>query len=245
MGLRKIYIDYIEQCARQTIGGLSGKRMLELGNQQTKPYEGLPEKTGKEYYSNRGVEHTSVDMNGRDGAVKLDLGKPIPFTQWRSYYDIVTNLGTCEHVGPPKKAQYQCFKNIHDCLKIGGIAVHIGPGIQAVENNTCWKGHSNYYYSREFFETLAGSNNYTLISFDVNAEGLIFACVRKNQDAPFMPERKAFLKHIAVRGLPKIYAGINDRGIYRLVYVAYCCMKAVRRLLGLPQKKSARSQEQP
>ncbi len=143
MGLTREYLDFIEDCIRNTIGELSGKKMLELGNQHTMD-DSIPEKTGKTYFKNRDVNHISVDLNGLDGALKLNLSKPEQFLQWEGYFDIVTNSGTSEHV-EPKSAQYECFLIIHDCLKVGGIAVHLVPDINELENKGCWKGHCNNY----------------------------------------------------------------------------------------------------
>ena len=55
MALRNIYLNYIQTCVDVTLGELAGKRMLELGDQIIKA-DSIPETTGKDYYSNRGVE---------------------------------------------------------------------------------------------------------------------------------------------------------------------------------------------
>jgi hypothetical protein len=170
--------------------------MLELGNQHIKDnVEGtIAEKTGKEYYQNRGVLHTSVDLNGMDGALKVDLSKPVPFPEWLGYFDIITNLGTSEHV-EPKAGQYECFMNVHNCLKVGGIAVHMVPDFEELENRGCWKNHCNNYYSREFFKMLVEKNDYKLISL-TSVDGNVWACVQKQRDVPFMKNREEFLGYI-------------------------------------------------
>ncbi len=99
MGLVIDYLEYIQECANATIGNLAGKRMLELGD-QTIDTDQIPESTGKEYYENRGVLHTSFDLNGNHGALRVDLSKPIRNPDWLGAFDIITNSGTSEHVEP-------------------------------------------------------------------------------------------------------------------------------------------------
>jgi SAM-dependent methyltransferase len=232
MGLKSIYLNYINECARDIIGEFYGKRMLELGNQHFDEDEGIiPERTGKEYYVNRGVLHTSVDLNGEDGSIKIDLSKPIENKDWLNSFDIITNSGTSEHV-EPKKAQYVCFMNIHNCLKVGGIAVHIVPGIDELEKKGCWKKHCNNYYSYEFFEMLSRNNNYKLASLKV-INGLICACLQKKQDTLFMKNRKEFLRHIARKKEGIIYKGINDRGLYRFYILFHGTVGWLYKTLGV------------
>jgi len=197
VGLNKIYLDYIEECIRIGIGELCGKKMLELGNQRMSD-NNMPEKTGKEYFNNRGVIHTSVDLNGLDGALVIDLSKPLPVL-WLKHFDIITNSGATEHV-EPFKAQYTCFMNIHNCLKVGGIAVHLLPDINELNNKGCWKYHCNNYYSEDFVKMLAKNNSYRLIS-SKNIAGLICFCLQKEKDILFMKNHKEFLSHITRKNL--------------------------------------------
>lgn len=206
MGLKREFIEFIESCANQTIGELNGKKMLEFGDQIITD-ESIPEKTGKLYFSNIGVEHVSVDLSGQHGALKLDLSKPQQFSRWRGYFDIVTNAGTSEHV-EPTSAQYECFLVIHNALKVGGVAVHLVPDINELESKGCWSGHCNNYYSHEFFVMLAKNNNYRLVASTV-MDGLRCSAIQKQVDAPFMEGRATFLEHIAVRKGGIMYPGAN------------------------------------
>src|SRR5450631_3290756 len=144
MGLERSYLDYIEDSAR-SIGGLTGKRMLEFGDQELGADLG-PETTGKQYYENRGVTHTSFDLGGERGSIRVDLGKPFRKAEWLGTFDIVTNSGTSEHVEPFER-QYFVFMNAHNCLARGGIAVHLVPDVAELDERGHWKGHCNYYYS--------------------------------------------------------------------------------------------------
>lgn len=110
------HIEFINACVDAWLGGLRGKSMLELGNQCIlNSYCGktfsprIPFKSGKEYYSRLGVAHTSFDLNGRDGAERVDLSRSLELPQRFGPFDFVTNSGTTEHV-EPYEAQYTCFQ---------------------------------------------------------------------------------------------------------------------------------------
>ena len=62
MGLTKEYLSFIDKSINCTVGDLYGKTMLELGNQIIRKNE-IPEKTGKEYYTNRGLVHKKFKRN--------------------------------------------------------------------------------------------------------------------------------------------------------------------------------------
>lgn len=208
MGLRRAYIDYIEESVAATLGGVQGRRMLELGNQRIRRSQRIPERTGKAYFSNRGAEHTSLDFNGKDGAVALDLGQLHDLPEWQGRFDIITNCGTTEHV-EPFAAQYTCFTNLHNWLKAGGIMVHIVPGAEELNTTGRWRGHCNNYYSQRFFEVLAELNGYELVSNRV-VNGLRAACLRKREDRPFTTARDALLQHITRKEGGIVYYGVND-----------------------------------
>jgi hypothetical protein len=213
MGIKSEYLEYVLECIGTAVGDLSGKKMLELGDQMLLKEE-LKEKTGKEYFENRGVLHTSVDLNGCHGAIKIDLAKPIERPDWKNYFDIVTNFGTIEHI-EPKKAQYECFKNVHNCLKVGGIAVHFLPDIDELIKNGSWKKHCNNYYSHNFVNILVNNNDYELLSLKV-INGLISPCYRKKSDSLFMQDRNEFLRHIVRKKGGDVYIGINESTTHRM-----------------------------
>ena len=122
-------------------------KVCELGDQKMKWH---PDKTGKKYLLNKGVvEHISIDWHGRRGAINRNLAKPI--NEWFGYFDMVTDFGTIEHVD---NGQYWAFKNVHNFTRVGGVMVHALPLVGH------WKGHCNYHYEADFFETLAYGNKY-------------------------------------------------------------------------------------
>ncbi len=208
MGLLRSYLDYIEECVDDALGELAGKRMLELGDQVIGKSEPISESTGKDYFENREVFHTSFDLNGQHGAIRVDLSKPIRNPEWLGAFDIVTNSGTSEHV-EPFRSQYECFMNIHNCLRQGGIAVHIVPDIVELEQRGRWKNHCSYYYSHEFFALLAELNGYDLLSSKV-IDGLRCVCLRKSTEVPFTRDRDAVLAAIARRKVGTFGRVLNE-----------------------------------
>ena len=162
MGLRLSYIDFINAAIERVYGlNISGLKMLELGDQVVKKKSNLSERTGKEYFTNLGYNHISVDLNGKRGSLIKDLTKPSDFSEWPAYFDILTNSGTTEHV-EPFESQYDCFKILHDCVKIGGLLIHLIPDIKPLEQGH-FANHCNYYYSEKFFNDLSLNCNYTIL----------------------------------------------------------------------------------
>jgi len=197
MGLTTSYLRFIESSIEQVFGdAVSGLRMLELGDQVIED-PNIAEETGKAYFRNRGFEHVSVDINGLHGAIVRDLTRPEQFQDWHGSYDVLTNAGTTEHV-EPFESQYECFRIIHDCIKVGGIAIHLIPDVNELDEHGAWKYHCRYYYSESFFELLAKECEYELLSNKV-INGLRCATVKKTKNVPFMNDRPKFLKSIAKR----------------------------------------------
>lgn len=197
MGLRTSTLGFIESSIKQVFGkDTIGLHMLELGDQVIKS-PGVTEKTGKDYFTNCGYTHTSVDINGLHGAVVRDLTKPEQFYDWYGLYDVLTNSGTTEHV-EPFEAQYTCFNILHNCLKVGGMAVHMVPDVHAHDEHSAWRNHCGYYYSKSFFDMLADECEYELFA-NTEIKGLRCAAIRKAKDKPFMYDSVKFLSLIAQR----------------------------------------------
>ena len=177
MGIKKIIKNYEESTIKQVGKKYSGLVWCEYGNQD---YENKP---AKENYENNGVNHTSIDLNGKHGSLPLDLGSPI--TVFDDKFDVITNYGTSEHINN----QYYAFKNMHDMCKINGLMIHVVPAI----NN--WKDHCRYYYSVDFFEELAKKCNYKIIDlkilnedYAVYPKNLVIAVYIKEVSGAFIQE---------------------------------------------------------
>lgn len=149
---------------------ISGIVMGELGNQYISS-GGI----SKFYFLNDvGIrQHISFDLNGLDGSLPLDISKKIP--GYDSYFDIVTDFGTSEHVSD----QYWVFRNVYEFLKIGGIALYTLPQL------SYWPKHGYYSYTPDFFESLSENYGYDILYNDVvfvehgGHRGLSCAILRK------------------------------------------------------------------
>ncbi len=195
MGYNIYQWDFLGKCLKKYIPD-NKVRMLELGNQRIKKpvleRYGIKSNVAKNYFEKIGFNHVSFDVNQNDGAICVDLSEDMKRTEFFSKFDIVTNSGTTEHVEPYKK-QYECFRNIHQCAKVGGIFIHIVPEAGG------FKDHCQNYYTLRFFEVLAEANDYEILELDrhVKSNGsACLVCLRKRENNIFCDDRKRILEHI-------------------------------------------------
>jgi len=148
---------------KYVIANAEGKEMLELGDQVINPWyaEKIKFNVAKPYYTSLGYIHTSVDMNGKNGAVRHDLTKPR--AEFNGKFHIVTNHGTSEHVID----QYSVFKQLHDWGAEGCVYGHAVP-MDSEQHKTLlnrpWPKHGFWEYNTEFWSELAKACNYELIT---------------------------------------------------------------------------------
>lgn len=161
---------------QEVIEPIVGSKMLELGNKKNS------KGTYKNYFESLGIEHTSVDWNGLDGALKLDLRVPINLGQ----FDMVTNIGTTEHVSE----QTPVWKNVHEAVKLGGVLVSITP------KPGDWWWHGEYYPTQEFYKQFAELNGYTVENLSEaqnHPTRIIRARMRKVKDLPFQMPKSEYI----------------------------------------------------
>lgn len=195
MAFKKSYLDFVNKNISNMFGAnILGLQMLELGDQIIKKKTGIVETTGKEYFTNLGFNHTSVDLNGNRGSLIKDLSKDTDFLEWNEKFDIITNSGTSEHV-EPLDAQYTCFKIVHDCTKINGLMIHLVPDIDQLKDGY-FVNHCNYYYSETFFNKLATECNYEVLENTI-VENLRAVAFRKRVNS-FWNNKNDFFKFINV-----------------------------------------------
>jgi hypothetical protein len=130
--------------------------------------------------------YSAIDLNGTSSAVAFDLNHQIDTTK---KYDLVTNLGTSEHVFN----QFQFFKNIHDITRPGGLMIHSLP------NQGCYD-HGFYNYHPTFFFDLADVNQYGLI-------GLFYVDASQSPAGVETIDRTLYVK-MAVEGQLSNYSGL-------------------------------------
>ncbi|CAK9044988.1 C3H1-type domain-containing protein [Durusdinium trenchii] len=131
--------------------------------------------SAKKVFERLGYRHTSLDINGRDGAQVVDLSRPLNVSLLSSC-DVVTNFGTTEHVGEGEyinapagfelldlwSSQYQAFRNIHQLLRGDGLIIHMVPAAG------CWPRHGAVEYEPQFFQALAGAAGYEILNLSLH-----------------------------------------------------------------------------
>ena len=148
---------------------LVGSTMLELGN---KTEGGIPYKG---YFEGRGFRHVSIDLNGQDGALPLDLRKLMNLGR----FDMVTNIGTSEHV---EDYQEPVWRNIFEAVAINGVLVNMTPLPGE------WGWHGFWYPKEEFFTRMAEVNGMEVERLYVAGESprkCVYARLRRVEDKPF------------------------------------------------------------
>jgi hypothetical protein len=142
MGVTDIVFN--KHCKQYFVDSIS---ILELGAQ-----EYIANGVSVGYFSNIFKEYNikSIDLNGENSALRLDLAKDI---NTKEHYDLISNFGTSEHVSD----QYTCWKNIHDLLSDGGIV------ISELPEKGSWKGHCKYYIDYSFMKVM--SKDFEIIDY--------------------------------------------------------------------------------
>ena len=131
--------------------------VVDLGAQNDYRHPTLPAPYVKDtYYANK--QYTAIHISGENGSQPYDLSQLHDFGV---QYDLLVDAGTSEHVGTNGKhdikAIYNCWKNKHNLVKVGGFIVSENP------KTGNWPGHGFNYYTTDFYKLLAGFCNYSLI----------------------------------------------------------------------------------
>src|SRR3989338_675729 len=95
-------------------------------------------------------DYSCIDLNGRYGAVVLDLNYPLKDKALYHKYDLVADHGSCEHAFNVAEA----YRSMHWMCKPQGVITIV----QAL-----WRGNGYYLFDRPFFEGIAAANNYKTI----------------------------------------------------------------------------------
>ena len=155
---------------------LVGDRMLELGNKKTGNV------SYKSYFEGLGFTHVSVDWNGEDGALPLDMRKPLP--DWEPF-DMITNFGCTEHV----ESQFAIWESMHRLCNVVGVQVHMCPA------SGDWWWHGEWYPRPEFYQEYAERNGYVIDHLAIGREypnRNVDVRMTKVEHKPFvMPAREA------------------------------------------------------
>jgi hypothetical protein len=195
MGITPLTLEILQKHIG-LVGGFNGCRMLELGNQQMYCHVGITEASpAKIWFEGKGVNHTSIDLNGQMGALALDLSKSLNREEWKNSFDVVTDFGTSEHVGDEFKKNnrhdleslYQCRANCHAWCRPGGLMLFNNP------KTGHWPLHGYHFFTISHYEKLAIACNYrvaqlwehpTLGNFIDGWQ--TYAVLVKQNDSPFL-----------------------------------------------------------
>jgi len=141
------------------IGGLRGCRIMEIGDQQMYCHPNVPEgSAAKIWFGRQGAAlHVSVDLNGLLGALPLNLARPIEKPEFDLNFDIVTDFGTSEHVGPHLLDLYNCRANCHRWCRSKGLLLFMNP------KTGHWPGHGYHYFTQKHYEALADACGYRVL----------------------------------------------------------------------------------
>ena len=176
------------------VGGpsaVAGAVVCEFGNQHVWEHamkaHGIRYPVARDWFlSQLGASvYVSIDTNGEDGAYPLNLTRAIYVDE--APFDIVTDIGTAEHV-EPYELQPMVFENAHTLCKVGGIMVHQLPPVGQ------WLDHCRIRYRDELPSILAQNNDYELVecgrvnlaTLGGHVDYLAFG-LRKTSGNPFNP----------------------------------------------------------
>ena len=151
-------------------GDLRGKSVCDLGNQHiwigAARYVKTKHDVARDWMLDLGVDrYVSIDNNALDGAIPHDLSKPISDKSLLGKFDIVTNMGTSEHVGAHFRlsetdvlnAQCECMANMFALCRDGGLMIHQVPPVGY------WRQHGIVNYDLDFPRALAAACGSTLV----------------------------------------------------------------------------------
>jgi hypothetical protein len=136
-----------------------------------------------------GFSHASIDIDGSNGAIPLDLNSASVPSALVGKHHLVTNFGTTEHVANQSNA----FKIAHDLTAPGGVMMHTLPA-QGGFN------HGLVNYNPKFFWALARANDYRWLYFDLAPDTAPHALPDNLIEAvkPFRPEIAEFAANYRV-----------------------------------------------
>jgi hypothetical protein len=147
--------------------------MLELGGKINAPY------TYKAWFESLGWRHVSVDWNGDHGALKKDLRTPLGL----GTFDVVTNIGTTEHVD----GQAGVWRNVLEAMHVGSLLLSTTP----LPGD--WPWHGKWHVDQQWYIELCEFNGLRLERIyenGVEPRRMIFLRAVRETDSPFvMPAR--------------------------------------------------------
>jgi hypothetical protein len=140
-----------------------------------------------ELFEKAGMSYVSLDIADGYRTRILDLNRDALPSMLRASFDLVLNFGTTEHI----LNQLNCFKVIHEAVKVGGCIFHSLPAIGYVD-------HGYITYTGRCFFDIAGYNEYEIIACWFDGPGkanCIFDSL--GSYSTYFPALKTALEHYA------------------------------------------------
>jgi hypothetical protein len=117
-------------------------------------FPGFPRVASSPLWTTLGFEETSrSDINKDPGTLYLDLNEELTGELMGRRFDLVTDFGNNEHVFDVAEA----FRTTHTLTRHGGLIW---------TNQAIWGGNGFYNFDEIFFESLAASNQYSIVYCD-------------------------------------------------------------------------------
>lgn len=164
------YTKFTKELVLSAIKETPVKSVLDLGSCNDYDIGGDKPPFISEWYKSMGIQYTSIDLAGDNGAKKEDLSKRIVTPE---RWDLVVDAGTSEHVVVMKgyesvsfheghinsiyprevenieQGYYNCWLNKFNLCRMGGVIVSENP------KTGHWKDHGYTYLNRSFYELLS------------------------------------------------------------------------------------------
>jgi hypothetical protein len=159
MGITAFDIRLLEGVISQQ----SPKTVIELGAQNLYHTSQNPPPYASGWYESKGISYKCIDLSGENGALKIDLAKPIK--KKLGTFDLVTDFGTSEHISQENDKAlglYNCWLNKHNLLKVGGIMISENP------KTGHWPLHGFHFYTEAFYKELCKISSYEILQLGEN-----------------------------------------------------------------------------
>jgi SAM-dependent methyltransferase len=177
------------------------------------------------FYSIFGIEkYAAIDPFDSRAEYAYDMNFPVPL---QGRFDVVTNFGSAEHVFNV----CQFFRNIHDMLRPGGLALHVLPAYGDIN-------HGFYNFHPIFFGKLAEANGYDIVDYQYvhnfgnnnaafmdrgAATGYSYPKVTKDNASEYLEMRRSVYENfVANAGAPETttYDRIHNNTVFDYSFVA-------------------------
>jgi hypothetical protein len=132
------------------------KSVVDLGAQNNYNQPSLPAPYMSEWYKAQGIEYLSIDLNGENGSLSLNLDEDIKIDK---AFDLVADIGTGEHCHD----LYAVLKNMHNLAKEGGLLIRENP------KTGNWPGHAVTYMTQDFYKQFCELAGYEILRLGENA----------------------------------------------------------------------------